>query len=179
MGERIGFGKRFGALIIDGLLGTVGVMITIFLASILGGILGALSGGLTSGEGGAAAGGALGVVAGFAGAAILAAIGFVIYGLIEPFCAASPGKMVLGIKIGKADGARADASTLLLRYAIKNIVFVCAILAAITAVEAFEWIGALLGLAVFIGCFFALGKSKQALHDMIAKTAVYPKGRLT
>jgi uncharacterized RDD family membrane protein YckC len=173
MQERIGFGKRFGALIIDGLVGTVGVVIAAFF---LGGVLGGLLGGLTGSEGGAAVGGALGAMAGFT---ITAAIGFVIYGLIEPFYAASLGKMTLGISIGNADGTTADLSRQLLRYAIKNIVFVCATLAAITAVEAFDWIGGVLGFVVFIGCFFALGKSRQALHDMIAKTAVYPKARLT
>ena len=63
----------------------------------------------------------------------------------------------------------------MLRYAIKNSVVLCWIPYLITGVEAFEWLGELLGLVVLIGFFFTLGKSKQALHDMIAKTAVYPE----
>ena len=31
---------------------------------------------------------------------------------------------------------------------------------------------------IFLGCFAALGDKKQALHDLIAGTAVYPKGVL-
>jgi uncharacterized RDD family membrane protein YckC len=33
----------------------------------------------------------------------------------------------------------------------------------------------IIGLIIFIGCFFVLGKKKQALHDIICKTAVYNK----
>jgi hypothetical protein len=39
-------------------------------------------------------------------------------------------------------------------------------------------LGNLAGLIFFVGCFFTLGMKRQAFHDMIAKTAVYPKGAI-
>src|SRR5437879_4909586 len=39
-------------------------------------------------------------------------------------------------------------------------------------------LASLLGLAAFAGCFLALGESRQALHDRIAGTAVFPKAAL-
>ena len=45
----------------------------------------------------------------------------------------------------------------------------------LTGIEMLGTVGVGLGLIVFIGCFFALGSGKQALHDMVLKTAVYPK----
>jgi uncharacterized RDD family membrane protein YckC len=35
------------------------------------------------------------------------------------------------------------------------------------------WVAALAGLAIFIGCFLTLGAQRQALHDMLAHTAVF------
>ena len=39
-------------------------------------------------------------------------------------------------------------------------------------------VGGLLSLVIFIGCFFVLGSQKQAIHDMISKTAVFNKADL-
>jgi len=39
-------------------------------------------------------------------------------------------------------------------------------------------IGGLASLAIFIGCFMVLGSEKQALHDMVGKTAVFNKADL-
>lgn len=181
--QRIGFGPRLGALIIDLVLVVVG-----------GGILGTLFGGALGGaigagaaeaaaaaegvdpEAAAALGGVLGAVA---GAAVGIAIFTSLYGLIEAFTGASPGKMLIKIKIGNADGTQAPVGKLLLRYALKNSGTLINTLAALIGVTALGRLGGLCGLAVVIGCFFALGEAKQALHDMIAGTAVYPKNALS
>ena len=36
-------------------------------------------------------------------------------------------------------------------------------------------VGQVWGLVIFIGCFFVLGAKRQAIHDLIAKTAVFKK----
>jgi hypothetical protein len=37
----------------------------------------------------------------------------------------------------------------------------------------FGWLSLGAGLVIFIGCFLTLGQARQALHDMLAHTAVY------
>ncbi len=55
--------------------------------------------------------------------------------------------------------------------------FVLGTLGAFTF-DALSRLGGLLGVVAFFGCFLALGEKKQALHDLIAGTAVYPKAAL-
>lgn len=176
MPTRVGFGRRLGALVLD----AIAVMV---LSMIIGPLIGGLVGGLGGGAVGAVAGAtgdatapaaALGGLFGaIMGAAIGSLIVMVAYWVVEIFTAASPGKMLLGIKIRNTDSSAANTATLATRYAVKNIVSIFGLLAAITGITALSSVGGLLGLVVFIGCFFTLGASRQAIHDMIAKTAVY------
>jgi len=101
-----------------------------------------------------------------------------LYSLIEGLTGASPGKMILGLKIGNENGSRADSRQLLSRWFVKNIELVLWTVGAITAVEILWDMGSLLGFIVFIGCFFVLGQRKQSFHDSISKTAVYSKAIL-
>ncbi len=137
----------------------------VIIGTLLGGILGAYAGGVV-------VGGILGVIG---GSIIGIAVFSVLYELIEAFSAASPGKRILKIKIGNADGTAAGLNKLLGRYAIKNIALLFSVLATFMKFGDSSWVAGLLGLAVFVGCFFALGSAKQTLHDLIVKTAVYPK----
>jgi hypothetical protein len=77
--------------------------------------------------------------------------------------------------VGNQDGTKASVGQLLERYALKNCNFLLSLLAAFTGVHVLKTIGTLGGLAIFIGCFFVLSSGRQAFHDMIAKTAVYPR----
>ncbi len=102
-------------------------------------------------------------------------IGSLLYTLIEGITGASPGKMMLGLKIGNAHGGQAATGALIIRWAVKNISYICLFLLAATQVSIF-------GLFVNIGLLFllisslmALRASKQALHDDIAGTAVFKK----
>ena len=113
-----------------------------------------------------------GIIAAMTGAAGLCAV---LYGLIEGLSGASPGKMILAIKIGTENSMSAERNTLLTRYALKTSSSIIGLLALILSVEILNTIGTVVGLIVFIGCFFALGAAKQALHDKIAHTAVYPE----
>lgn len=101
-------------------------------------------------------------------------IGFVYY-LLELFIAASPGKLILGLKIGSSNKTNASFMSLFIRFITKHIDFVTTSLFLITTLEVFQNLGTLLGIVVIVGFFFVLGEKKQALHDIIAKTAVYNK----
>jgi uncharacterized RDD family membrane protein YckC len=180
IGERIGFGPRLGAAIIDIILIIIGgLIIGTLLGGILGGIFGSTLGPIQTEEGaeisGAQFGGGLGMLL---GAAIFIPVFATLYALLEGFVGATIGKMILGLKIGNDDGTKAGVGKLLLRYAIKNIASLVSVVAAIIGVAFLQQIGSVLGLIIFIGCFLTLGSAKQALHDMIAKTAVYPKKSL-
>ena len=177
--ERIGFGKRLGAYLLDIIIsGIVGAVIGIFAGTTLAAIF--FSGDYMEGSAEAEAMGA--GVAGFLGGMMGSIAGMVLIlfliMLLEAFTGQTIGKMMLGIKNGDADGAAASTGKLLGRAAIKYIGTLCTILAGVTGIAMISTAGSLLGFAVFIGCFLALGANKQALHDMIAKTAVYNKSDL-
>jgi uncharacterized RDD family membrane protein YckC len=173
MENRIGFGKRLGAMVLDIIL--CGVLVGV-LGGVVGGMLGLGAGSLAAGQGDAAAGAmsgaALGAMMGMIAAA--AVIGCV-YFLVEGFTGYTLGKLILGIRVANADGSQAPVSTLLARWALKNINFVLTVVALLTGVELIRMLGNVGGLVIFVGCFLVLGVSKQALHDRIVNTAVYPK----
>ena len=72
---------------------------------------------------------------------------------------------------------QAPVQQLLLRFACKHIHFILGALAIFTF-STLATLGTLAGVVMTLGCFLALGEKKQALHDMLAKTAVYPKTAL-
>ncbi len=168
MEERIGFGKRAGAVLIDILVVGVGGGI---LGVLLGGVLGSAIGGASGQENGVLAGGAIGAVV---GSAIIITVLGLLYGLIEAFTGASPGKMILGIKIGTDQGQIAPVGVLFARYGLKNISIIGRVFSVVTGIVFLGPIFQLCGIAIFLGCFMALAESKQALHDRIVGTAVYP-----
>ena len=77
------------------------------------------------------------------------------------------------IRIKAADGSDAGAGTLLTRAAIKYSHSLLSLLGLLTGIAILSKLGSLAGLVVFVGCFVVLGANRQALHDMLAKTAVY------
>ncbi len=177
MDKRIGFGPRLGALLIDCVV--VGIAIAV-IGPIVGGLFGAaaMSGMATatgeSASEAAAAGGLIGAIGGLAlGAPI---IGF-LYFLVEGLTGVTLGKLALGLRVGSAEMAPAPVSKLLLRFCCKHPHFVLGTLGVFTF-GALGSFGGLLGVVAFLGCFAALGVKKQALHDLIAGTAVYPKAAL-
>ena len=107
----------------------------------------------------------------------LVLIGFLIM-IMEGLTGQTPGKMLLGIKNGNQDGSNASTSTLFTRTLIKNISSVLSFVAVTSSISIIGTIGSFLGFIIFIGCFFTLGKSKQSIHDLISKTAVYNKSEL-
>jgi uncharacterized RDD family membrane protein YckC len=102
---------------------------------------------------------------------------FIFYS-IEIFLAQSVGKIILGIKIGNAVPGRASISQLGLRLMTKCSSYVLLLFFVLTSLSFFSTLSSIASVAIFIGCFFALSGKKQALHDMIAKTAIYYKDEL-
>ena len=173
---RIGFGRRFVALLVDAVLVLI---VTVVLAPVIGGLLG-VAVGVGAGAAGAdpvaiAAGGALGAIVAF-----LIAVPFVsvAYFVVEGVAGWTPGKLALGLQIASADGTAAPVEALLGRFAVKHAQTILASVGGIAGVELLETIGGLAGLVVFIGCFLALGEARQALHDKAAGTAVFARSDL-
>ena len=100
------------------------------------------------------------------------------YNLVEGFLGYTVGKLMLGIQIGNQDGTPAKMETLMARYAIKNISTLVGLVGLAVMISIISTISSGLGFVILIGCFFALGEKKLALHDMIAKTAVFRKSEL-
>lgn len=181
MEQRIGFGLRLGALLLDCIL--------VFVLSWLGaGTIGGMLGGTAASMAADAMAGAdttqvnMAVVGGIVGAIlgvfIAAAVIGTLYFLIEGFTGFTLGKLILGIRIANADGTAASVPTLLGRYLLKNCNLVLSLVSIVTGVAALSTLGRIGGLIIFVGCFFTLGAAKQAFHDMIMKTAVYPKAAI-
>jgi len=187
MDKRVGFGPRLGAVLIDMIIvGVVGLVVGLVVGGAIGGILGGGAGGALGGAlggatgdtaaGGAALGAALGAVIG-----AMAALGGVVffYGLIEAFTGASPGKMVLKLKVGHEDGRRASVSTYAARWAVKYAGTLLGMVALLPGLHLLGTLASLAGIVIFLGCFLVLGDKRQALHDVAARTAVFRRSDLT
>jgi uncharacterized RDD family membrane protein YckC len=179
MEKRVGFGPRLIAALID-------AAIVMVLAIVFGGMVGGLLGlgvGAAIGAGGdsdsAAVGGAAGALLGALGGFTIgiAVFGF-LYSLIEGLTGASPGKMVLKLKVGTEGGQHATVQVYLTRWAVKYSGQLLGFLAIITGITIISTLGSLASLVIFVGCFLVLGTNRQAIHDMAAKTAVYNKADL-
>ena len=97
----------------------------------------------------------------------------VAYPLIEGFTGASPGKRTLDICVATADGDAAPVRVYLQRYLVKDLGKILQLLALSPTLGLLGGISSLYDLVFVVGCFFALGVNRMALHDMIAQTAVF------
>lgn len=174
MEQRIGFGRRLGAYLIDfvfiaGLAFMLSSVMNDFLQNF---VL------MTDEEYEQAAT----LYKGFTDVMIAMSVASVIvsflYNLLEGFTGYTLGKLMLGIQIGNQDGTFAAQNKLMLRYAIKNIGTIIGLIGIAISIKMVGTIGSIFGIVIVIGCFFTLGENKLALHDMIANTAVYRKNEL-
>jgi uncharacterized RDD family membrane protein YckC len=175
--ERIGFGRRLGAYLLDfAVAGVVGGTIGMFAGATLSALFFASEEMDEAMEVAGEAGGPfMAVIGGMLGSIAGMMLIFLFIMLLEAFTGQTIGKMILGIKNGDEDGAAADSSKLITRAVVKYIGTILALVAGLTGIAMISTIGSLLGFAVFIGFFFILGDKKQGFHDMIAKTAVFNK----
>ncbi|MBU3741363.1 MAG: RDD family protein [Candidatus Kapabacteria bacterium] len=95
--------------------------------------------------------------------------------LLELFIGASIGKLTLGLEVAHMDGRRGNVQLWAKRWLVKNLATLFALIGLLPVFEFLGTIGSLIGLVITIGCFFALGKDRLALHDRIAQTAVFRK----
>jgi uncharacterized RDD family membrane protein YckC len=164
--NRIGFGPRLGATLLD-ILFTILLCTPILMFGAGAGIAAAMGLDAMFSPEDAEALAMIGLGAGMIGSILICALVGTVYTLIEAFTGASPGKRVMGLQVAKADGSAGEVSLYLLRWALKNSGSILNfILPAISS---------LASLVFFFGCFAALGEKRQALHDIIAKSAVYKK----
>ncbi len=153
--NRIGFAKRFIAAIFD-------VIILVLLLHLLSWILGSdimrspvdLKGGIQA----------------FQLSHLLVVL---LYFTMEIFLAATPGKLALHLKIMNESNKVASKQALLIRYLIKFSGVVFWFIFILTHIQIFWFLGTIALFVILVGCFMVFTVSKQALHDKIAKTAVY------
>ena len=110
---------------------------------------------------------------------IIAQAAVLAYWFTEVMNGASPGKMIMGLKIAAADGGAASQDVLLKRYFVKQaagfIFLVAAVLNIIIIHGLLVLAGALVGLGLAFGSLYiVLRPEKQALWDQMANTAVFP-----
>ena len=172
---RIGFGRRLGAYLIDMVFFTLLLVIAVFITGIADELMDLFPGGDLSQI-------ALQMES-FTEfttnrlVPLSLAITFVYYSL-EVIFAQTVGKMLLGIIIGTDDKKFASYSQLFIRFAMKNLSSFITLAFVLTAISFFESFAAVVSYIILIGCLFVFGLKKQALHDTIAKTAVYFKDEL-
>jgi uncharacterized RDD family membrane protein YckC len=163
--ERVGFGKRLVSSVLDFLISLLpGIIIGIYAGAAIATFLldffndEAQLETIRAGFSGDIAAPIIGFVASLAGIVFTSLFFYV----LEGFTGQTPGKMILGITVANMNGKKASIDKLLLRAFIK-----------ITG----SFVG-IIGFIIFIGCFLVLGEKKQALHDIICKTAIFNKSDL-
>ena len=168
--NRIGFGPRLGAALLD-ILFTILLCTPILMFGAGAGLAASLGLDSMMGSEQTEAFALMGVTAGMVGSILICGLLGTLYTLIEAFTGASPGKRVMGLQVAKADGTSGEVSLYLLRWALKNsgsiLNFILPVIASLAS------------LVFFFGCFATLGEKRQALHDIIAKSAVYKKADIT
>jgi len=108
---------------------------------------------------------------------LVLAVTFIYYSL-EVIFARTPGKMLLGMIIGTDERRFASYSQLFVRLAIKHLSSFFSLFFVLTAISLFQTFSTIAGFVIYVGCLFALSLKKQALHDTVARTAVYFKDEL-
>ena len=165
--KRVGFGTRLGAYILD---------------IIIGGALGGLIGMFTGLEfakallGEASVEESMNMLSDYSGmlAMVFGAIAgmtlmFLFFILMESLLGQSPGKIILGIRIGNQYGTHASTGSLFARAFFKYFGTIMSLLAGISGIAILSSVGSFGAFIIFIGFFFALSENKLTFHDMIAK----------
>ncbi|HPP38718.1 MAG TPA: RDD family protein [Candidatus Kapabacteria bacterium] len=173
---RIGFGRRLGAYLIDFVI----YMFLLVLAMSFFGILDDFASLMTIGQDFGDNPEELQIIMKDLYARfypLVLVIAFAYYSM-EIFFAQTVGKMVLGIKIANSDRTQASLGTLVKRFVAKYFNYFLLLLYIITNIEIFSIFQSIFGIVIFIGCFLVLSQSRMALHDHIAKTAVFFKDEI-
>lgn len=96
-----------------------------------------------------------------------------LYFCFEIILGATPGKLLMGIRIATDGGTAAPYGKLLARWAVKQSPFIVALLASLVSSQLiFNFALGLAG-AVALGTLLALFGNKRSAHDLLTGTAVY------
>ncbi|MES2765477.1 MAG: RDD family protein [Bacteroidota bacterium] len=117
----------------------------------------------------------IGIAETFAQIGILAGIVGLLYSLVELFTGSSPAKHIFGIIAAHENGTQGNLGLWGARWFIKSSSSILSVIGMLAGVELLGTTGSIVGVLFLVGCFFALGEEKQALHDKIAKTAIFHK----
>ena len=179
--RREGLNTRLGAALIDTLIIHLGTLPLVLMVAgnMVTFVMSAVLVPFTDGKSGANSDLALGRAA--TGLAVMFCV-LLAYSLCDVFLAATPGKLLLGLRISNDDGTPASLSQRVIRWSIKYawivpyVIFLAIMFtsrANTPASEAFHWIGRLaLGLTA-AGFLLALRPNRQSACDLAAHTAVF------
>jgi len=175
--KRVGFGPRFGAYVLDIIFASIFALILSaivgsFLAEIFAGKAMSAVASQDSAQAMAAIGAGIGI---FAAMIYTIPIAITLYFLLEAFTGQTLGKMILKIQVAFPDGKPGNFNLFIVRYLIKNASAILMLLGLLLSIGFLGTLGRIVGLVFFVGCFMSLGQTKLALHDIIAKTAVFNK----
>jgi uncharacterized RDD family membrane protein YckC len=109
---------------------------------------------------------------------VLIVVAFLAYWFSEIYMAASPGKLALGLRIGDENGRPATLRQLAARWLAKNSGGLIQMIGDFAGARPILIAGNVAALCIVFGCFMVLGRSRQALHDTLAGTAVFKKSYL-
>lgn len=99
------------------------------------------------------------------------------YTSTEVFCAGTPGKRLLGMRIRRIDGESAGFWELLLRWETKQLPWILALAAALAMTGLLQYLAGLMNGIIVVGCLNALNESHLSWHDQWSATAVYRQKR--
>ncbi|OGU57778.1 MAG: hypothetical protein A2X64_05815 [Ignavibacteria bacterium GWF2_33_9] len=163
---RVGFGRRFGAAVIDIVFAGIITSILYYATGLLDDI--ALMGfaALTDPE----------LMQEFAMNSIpISFLVSLIYFSTEILLAGTPGKYLLRIIIADENMRYASYGKLSNRFILKHLDVVFLGIFILTSLKWVQTISSFVGWLIFAAFLFVLGKKKQSLYDTISKTAVYFK----
>lgn len=164
-GYRIGFGRRFGAYIIDFFITSMLGFLVIYFTGAIHEILNIkdILNNMTE------------IILILEDSTLISSLLILLYYTTEIFFGASPGKMILGIVIADSNRNGAEIGKLVKRCLLKHSNTILSIVALITAISLLETLSSLIILIIIVGFFFTLSNKRQALHDSLTSTAVYFK----
>jgi uncharacterized RDD family membrane protein YckC len=98
---------------------------------------------------------------------------FLVYTATEVFWAATPGKMLLGLRIDRQDGSRASFWTRLLRWSTKYYALHICLIDAFFPGTALMAAGGFVNMFIVCGLLGALNDDRLTFHDQWSGTAVW------
>ena len=118
--------------------------------------------------------------------AIVTIIAVIINALAEALTGHNLGKYILGIRIGTHDGKVGSPGFYLKRYLVKNLYLLVLFPSFFIQLkidqggigEIYRLLLTMSCIVSFGGCLFAIGRQRQALHDMISGSALYKRSDL-